>query len=93
LQAKWLWLEKTDPSRPWIGLTVHVQQQVRKFLKSFVVSVIGNGANTLFWSDNWLNGKSVQDLALMLSVWWAAELLLQELLLRRWIAGSGLVIL
>jgi hypothetical protein len=21
LQAKWLWLEKTDPSRPWVGLT------------------------------------------------------------------------
>jgi hypothetical protein len=30
---------------------------------SSVVSMIGNGANTLFWSDRWLNGKTVQDLA------------------------------
>jgi hypothetical protein len=28
-----------------------------------VYTVIGNGANTLFWSDRWLNGSAVQDIA------------------------------
>jgi hypothetical protein len=46
LQAKWLWLEKTDPTRPWLGLSIPVQQQVRQFFKSSVVSVVGNGTNT-----------------------------------------------
>jgi hypothetical protein len=26
LQAKWLWLEKTDPSRPWHGMNLPVKQ-------------------------------------------------------------------
>jgi hypothetical protein len=32
LQAKCLWLEKTDPSRPWVELSIPMQQQVRQFL-------------------------------------------------------------
>jgi hypothetical protein len=63
LQAKWLWLEKTDPTRSWIGLSIPVQQQVRQLFKSSVVSMVGNGTNTFFWSDRWLNGQTIQDFA------------------------------
>jgi hypothetical protein len=63
LQAKWLWLEKTDPSRPWHGLSLPVQRQVRQFFELSVFTVLGNGANTLFWSDRWVYGSTIQDIA------------------------------
>ena len=32
-----------------------------------VVTEVGDGVNTLFWKDNWLDGKSIQSLAPSLS--------------------------
>jgi hypothetical protein len=31
LQVKWLWLQKTDPSRPWHGMNLPIQQQADNF--------------------------------------------------------------
>jgi hypothetical protein len=39
LQTKWLWLEKTDPNRPWFGLKFPIQQHVRRFFASSVITV------------------------------------------------------
>jgi hypothetical protein len=63
LQAKWLWLIKTDPNRPWSGLDLPVQSQVRKLVASSMYTHVGNGKNTLFWRDKWLNGCSIAELA------------------------------
>jgi hypothetical protein len=63
LQAKWPWLEKTDPNKPWHGLNFPIPKQVRNFFASSIISVIGNGTNTLFWSDRWLDGGCVKDIA------------------------------
>jgi hypothetical protein len=62
LQSKWLWLEKTDPSRPWHGLSLLVQQQARPFFELSVFTLLGNGATTLFWSDRWVYGSTIQDI-------------------------------
>jgi hypothetical protein len=59
LQARWLWLQKNDASRSWRGLDLPIQPQARKFVDISVVTAVGNGANTLFWSDRWLEGCSV----------------------------------
>jgi hypothetical protein len=63
LQAKWLWMEKTDLSRPWHGLSLLVQRQVRQFFDLSVFTILGNGATTLFWSDRWIHGNTIQDIA------------------------------
>ena len=63
LQSKWLWLEKTDPNWPSRGLKLPIQKHVRELFLASVVTRIGNGANTLFWSDNWLNGTGIRDIA------------------------------
>jgi hypothetical protein len=55
--------KKTDPNRPWQGLTIPVQQQVKDLFAKSVISIIGNGNNTLFWTDNWVHGAAVRDIA------------------------------
>jgi hypothetical protein len=59
IQAKWLWLQKTDPSRPWHGMNLPIQQQVRQFFNLSVLTVVGDGTSTLFWLDKWLNGNAI----------------------------------
>jgi hypothetical protein len=63
LQLRWLWFQKTDPSRPWNGLKFPVQKQVRDFFSISVVTLAGNGQNMIFWKDRWLNGGTIADMA------------------------------
>jgi hypothetical protein len=48
LQMRWLWLHKTDSTRPWAQLPFHVPNKVRAFFSTVLLSEVGNGANTLF---------------------------------------------
>jgi hypothetical protein len=63
LQTKWLWLQKTDRNRPWHGLSIPIQQHVKDLFATSLFTHVGNGSNTLFWTDKWLNGCSIRDLA------------------------------
>jgi hypothetical protein len=65
LQMRWLWIEKTKPDRPWAGLEVPVHPNTTTMFALSVVSTVGNGRNTLFWSDRWLHGCCLEDLAQM----------------------------
>jgi hypothetical protein len=38
-----------------------VRQKV--FFSMAVITEVGDGNNTLFWQDRWINGKSINDLA------------------------------
>jgi hypothetical protein len=63
LQAKCLWLEKTDSNKPWHGLKLPVPLQVKKFFHASVITAVGNGNRTLFWTDRWINGGCINDFA------------------------------
>lgn len=63
LQIRWLWLKKTDPNRPWQGLQINVHPNAVALFDIALSSQVGNGANTLFWSDRWLMGNCIADLA------------------------------
>jgi hypothetical protein len=63
LRMRWLWLQKTDSSRPWVDLPIQVPSIARSFFSAVLMSEVGNGANTLFWVDKWINGKKVADIA------------------------------
>ena len=63
LQMRWLWIEKTKPDRPWAGLEVPVHSNTVALFAVSVVTSVGNGENTLFWSDRWLHGCSIENLA------------------------------
>ena len=59
----WLWQQKTDPSKPWVGLPIQIPQITQALFDVAIESLVGNGEGTKFWADRWLQGKSIQDLA------------------------------
>jgi len=48
LRARWLWLKKTEPDKPWAFLPIQVHQSVKSFFSVAITSEVGNGRNTLF---------------------------------------------
>jgi hypothetical protein len=54
LQLRWLWLPKTEPSKPWAGLNLNISTKARALFQAAVTTSIGNGATTLFWEDKWI---------------------------------------
>jgi hypothetical protein len=49
--------KKTEPDKVWNFFPVHAPKQVRAFFSAAVISEVGNGKNTCFWSDRWLHGQ------------------------------------
>jgi hypothetical protein len=63
LRARWPWLQKTDPQRPWAQFQIQTGREVQRLLDMAVVTVIGDGSDMLFWKDRWLDGRKVKDIA------------------------------
>jgi hypothetical protein len=63
LHMRWLWLKKTQPARFWAGLDFQVHPKASAMFGASIKSVVGDGASTLFWTDKWIQGKSIVDLA------------------------------
>jgi len=63
LRVRWPWLKKSEPDKPWASLPLQVSKEVEYLLSMAIITEVGDGANTLFWKDKWLAGRSIQDLA------------------------------
>lgn len=63
LQTRWLWLQKTDEERAWSQLPIRVSKEVRAFFKASTYTLLGNGQQTLFWEDRWIEGQGVETIA------------------------------
>jgi len=63
LRMRWLWLGKTDPNKPWAAFAVTTHKNTHALFALAVTTVVGNGKNTKFWTDRWLNGSSIEQLA------------------------------
>lgn len=61
LRMRWLWLRKTDPAKPWAFLDIQVPANVEAMFRISVVTMVGDGTSTLFWTDRWVDGKSIAD--------------------------------
>jgi hypothetical protein len=59
LRARWLWLQKTNASRPWAGLPIRVHRNAKALIDVAITSVVGSGEPVKFWSNHWLLGKTV----------------------------------
>ena len=62
LNLRWLWLQKTEPDKVWNFFPIQAPKQVRAFFSVAIVSEVGNGINTCFWSDRWLHGQRLDQL-------------------------------
>jgi hypothetical protein len=62
-RQRWPWLKKSEPDKPWASLPLQVSKDVEYLLSLAIITEVGDGANTLFWRDKWLTGRSIQDLA------------------------------
>jgi hypothetical protein len=63
LQMRWLWLKKTQPERPWTNMGIHVHSNVKALFSVSVISLVGDGRSTCFWTDRWLHGQNFEDIA------------------------------
>lgn len=63
LQARWQWYKKTRVDRPWNDLELPSHPNTLALFAIAVDTEIGDGNNTLFWTDKWLHGSSVENLA------------------------------
>jgi hypothetical protein len=63
LRARWLWLQKTDTTKPWSGLDLQVGSESIALFNASVQVQIGSGASTLFWEDAWLDGLTAEVIA------------------------------
>jgi hypothetical protein len=66
LQMRWLWLKRTQPERPWTNMDIQVHSNVKALFSISVTSLVGDGRSTYFWTDRWLHGQNIEDIALAL---------------------------
>lgn len=62
MNIRWLWLQKTDTTRPWAGLPLEYDKQTKAMFEASIQIVPGKGNRTIFWSDRWLNSTSLMDI-------------------------------
>jgi hypothetical protein len=63
LRSRWEWLKRTDSDRPWQGLPMIKDDRTKNIFRCFARITLGDGNSVLFWSDRWINGSSVGDVA------------------------------
>jgi hypothetical protein len=63
LQARWQWKKKTRADGPWTELELPSHPNSLALFSMAVHTELGNSNSTLFWTDRWLHGHSVEFLA------------------------------
>jgi hypothetical protein len=63
LRLRWLWLQRTEPTRSWASMLLTEDHQTKAFFKASFRCRVGNGESIYFWSDPWLQGCRIADLA------------------------------
>jgi hypothetical protein len=64
LRTRWIWLQRTNISKPWSGMDLHVGQSSAAVFHASVRIHVGDGASLLFWEDAWIQGLTVGAIAL-----------------------------
>ncbi|TVU32861.1 hypothetical protein EJB05_24623, partial [Eragrostis curvula] len=53
----------TLSDRPWATLGIQAPANAKAMFAASVTTVIGNGQSTYFWTDRWIHGKSIMEIA------------------------------
>lgn len=61
---RWLWLQKTQLDQPWAQMGIQVHPNILAMFAASVISIVGDEKKkTCFWTDRWLHGQPIQELA------------------------------
>jgi hypothetical protein len=52
--------KKTQPERPWTEIDIRIHPNAEALFYASVLSIMGDGAKTLFWSNRWLQEQSIE---------------------------------
>jgi hypothetical protein len=63
LRLRWLWLDRVDSDKTWSGYFFGADRSAQAFFEASVTVQVGDGSRALLWSDRWLNGCSILQLA------------------------------
>jgi hypothetical protein len=63
LRCRWAWLQKVDPSKAWAEFNIQLPSLCTAIFDAATCYVLGNGERARFWSDRWLDGSSVAEIA------------------------------
>uniref|UniRef100_J3L0J0 CCHC-type domain-containing protein n=1 Tax=Oryza brachyantha TaxID=4533 RepID=J3L0J0_ORYBR len=63
LRIRWLWMRWTDDSKPWVQFEIPCDEMDKILFKAATEIILGDGRKAQFWSDNWLQNRSLQTLA------------------------------
>jgi hypothetical protein len=69
LRLRWQWLKWKDSAKPWSQLRLPHNAIEAKLFKVCTKIWVGNGQNTKFWDDRWLQDQAPSDLAPALFRW------------------------
>lgn len=63
LRMCWLWLQWTDPDRPWARMPVICSEVDKQLFRASTCVTLGNGEWAKFWDSAWLEGRAPRDMA------------------------------
>jgi hypothetical protein len=61
-------MKKTQPDKPWTDMEIQVHVNMSALFSISVFSLVRDDKSTNFWTNRWLQGKTIQDLAWTLHV-------------------------
>lgn len=64
LQLRWPWLQRTAVDKPWASFRIRFRSQILSLFRAACCSIVGDGRSTFFWTDSWIDGRSIMFLAL-----------------------------
>ena len=63
LRMRWLWMKRTEENRPWSQLPDKHEDMVLSMFQASIYIELGDGNCSFFWTDRWLQGQSIRDIA------------------------------
>jgi hypothetical protein len=63
LRTRWLWFQKTDPTKTWSGLDLAINDTSRDLFNASMLISVGTGTPLLFWEDAWIGGLTAVSIA------------------------------
>uniref|UniRef100_A0A453PG11 Reverse transcriptase domain-containing protein n=3 Tax=Aegilops tauschii subsp. strangulata TaxID=200361 RepID=A0A453PG11_AEGTS len=63
LRLRWMWLDKQREIRPWTGSVIPCDEVDQALFRASSTLNFGNGRDTSFWHDRWLDGQAPKFMA------------------------------